>query len=84
MTARTKQLKQKTRSQPEARKGWIRRKTGLKILAVISILLAVFEAWQISSFKSPLESILWGIAFGASIWVIVGIYFAFTRLINRR
>jgi hypothetical protein len=83
MAVKSKRSRQKAIPSIQARKGWMDSKTGLKVLALVSILLAIFEGWQISSFKSPLESILWGLIFGASIWVIAAIYYAFARWIKR-
>ena len=83
MAVKSKRSRQQAASVKQARKGWMDSKTGLKVIALVSILLAIFEGWQISSFKSPLESIVWGLIFGASIWVVAALYYVFARLIRR-
>jgi hypothetical protein len=86
MAARKKQAKKK--AEPEApiesgRKGWITPKSGVTAIAIISILLAIWEGFQVSQFRSPLDSILWGLIFGATIWVIAGFAYAINRWIRR-
>ncbi len=83
MAAKVKNPKKQTTPVTPQPKGWITTKTGLRILILVSVLLAAFETWQISSFKPLLESILWGLGFGASIWIAAAIYYVFTRLIRR-
>jgi hypothetical protein len=58
---------------------WISMRTGLKIVAGASIVMAVLTAWQVIPSKGWIEGILWGLLFGALIW---GIFFG-NLLINR-
>ena len=58
---------------------WISMKSGLKIIVVTSIAMAVLTAWQVIPSKGWLEGILWGLLFGALIWAI----FFGNILINR-
>ncbi|HEX9029192.1 MAG TPA: hypothetical protein VF823_08455 [Anaerolineales bacterium] len=83
MSAQPKRSKKEPLPAVAPRKGLFDLRVGIRIVAVISILLAVFETWQISSFKSPLESVLWGLFFGASIWVVAVIYYFLSRWIRR-
>lgn len=45
-------------------------RSGLIMIAVTSLILAALTAWQVSYSKGWLESILWGLLFGALIWAI--------------
>jgi hypothetical protein len=58
---------------------WISMRTGLKIMAITSVAMAVLTAWQVIPSKGWLEGILWGLLFGALIWAI----FFGNILINR-
>jgi hypothetical protein len=83
MSARTKRIKQEKTPAPPAKQGWIAPKNGIRIIAVVSILLAVWEGYQVSQFRGTLESIMWGLIFGATIWLIAGFAYFFTRWIRR-
>jgi hypothetical protein len=58
---------------------WISMRSGLKIIAITSVVMAVLTAWQAVPAKGWLEGILWGLLFGALIWAI----FFGNILINR-
>ena len=49
---------------------WISMRSGVKVIAFVSVALAVLTAWQVIPSKGWLEGILWGIVFGGLIWVI--------------
>jgi hypothetical protein len=49
---------------------WISMSSGMKIIALTSIALAVLTAWQVIPSKGWLEGILWGLFFGVLIWAI--------------
>jgi hypothetical protein len=49
---------------------WISMRSGLKIIAIASVTMAVLTAWQTIPSKGWLEGILWGLLFGALIWVV--------------
>ncbi|HEY6071996.1 MAG TPA: hypothetical protein VIV15_01050 [Anaerolineales bacterium] len=49
---------------------WISMRTGIRVVAVASILMAILTAWQVIPVKGWVEGILWGLLFGALIWVI--------------
>lgn len=48
----------------------ISKRTALIIIAVISLALAVIEAWQVIPSKGWVEGILWGLLLGALVWVM--------------
>lgn len=80
--AKKKKNKQKTIDE-EIRKSlnqpWISMRSGVKIIAITSVIMAVLTAWQAIPSKGWLEGILWGLFFGALIWAI----FFGNILINR-
>mgnify|MGYP001767182110 CR=1 FL=1 len=51
---------------------WIPMRTGLILVGIASVLMAVLTAWQVIPQRGWLEGILWGLLFGALIW---GIFF---------
>jgi hypothetical protein len=63
---------------------WISMRTGLIIITLTSIGMAVLTAVQVWDTKPPLEAILWGLVYGALIWVIFFGMFFFNRWIRRR
>jgi hypothetical protein len=68
----------KSLSQP-----WISMKTGLKIITVTSIAMAVLTAWQVIPSRGWLEGILWGLLFGALIWAVFFGNILITRFLRR-
>ncbi len=77
--------KKKASAEPEApaQKGWIAPKNGIRLIALVSILLAVWTTYQVSQFRGLWESILWGLIFAATSWLIAGLTYLVTRLIRR-
>lgn len=68
------QIKNKPRKQStpaEPRKPWLEMKSAVKILAVVSIVLAVIVAYQIIRGSGDWgQGILWGLIFGSSVWIV--------------
>ena len=64
---------------PSLSKPWISMRTGIKVIAGASIVMAVLTAWQVIPSTGWVEGILWGLLFGALIW---GIFFG-NILLNR-
>ncbi|HSK86965.1 MAG TPA: hypothetical protein VK880_01310 [Anaerolineales bacterium] len=72
----------KTKVQKEVKPSnqpWIPMRSGLIIMAITSVAMAVLTAWQVIPLKGWVEGILWGLLFGALIWAI----FFGNILINR-
>jgi len=63
---------------------WISMRSGLKIITVTSIAMAVLTAWQVVPVKGWLEGILWGLLFGALIWAVFFGNILITRFLRRR
>ncbi len=63
---------------------WISMRTGVRVIAVVSIVMAVLTAIQAYQLdKSLLESIFWGVVFGGLIWAVFYGYIWFNRFIRR-
>ena len=62
---------------------WLSMRSGLKIIAVTSIAMAVLTAWQAIPSKGWLEGILWGLLFGALIWAVFFGNILITRFLRR-
>jgi fatty acid desaturase len=84
--AKKKKNKQKPNEQDiekSLNQPWISMRSGLKIIAVTSIAMAVLTAWQVIPSKGWLEGILWGLLFGALIWAIFFGNILITRFLRR-
>ena len=80
----TKAKKENTakKSSPPA-EPWISMRRGLIVITITSIVMAVLTAWEVIPVKGWMEGILWGLLFGALIWVIFFGMIFFNRLIRR-
>ena len=63
---------------------WLSKSTGLRIMAVVSILLAVYTGWQVYPAGGLGTSILWGLGSAAALWAVFGISYLFNVLIRPR
>jgi hypothetical protein len=71
-------------TQPAEQKPWLSMQSGLIIVGIVSIGLAIWTTQQALLVKEPLEAVLWGLAFGGSIWLVYFGSYLFNRLIRRR
>jgi uncharacterized protein (TIGR03382 family) len=53
------------------------------VVAIASIACALWTGWQVSLFRPLPDAILWGIIFGATIWLAAGLMYAVNRLFRR-
>lgn len=64
-----KSKKQTKKSNMDPNSPWIQMRTGLIIITIVSIGMALFMG--IPAYQAMgLEGILWGLGFGAAVWVI--------------
>ncbi|HAD07722.1 MAG TPA: hypothetical protein DCE76_11255 [Anaerolineaceae bacterium] len=63
---------------------WIPFKTGLIVVGVVSVLLAIWTVITSNPELDLLERILWGVVFGGSIWVVFLFFLVINRLLRRR
>jgi hypothetical protein len=66
---KSKKQKDQKEEKPASRP-WISMRSGLIVIAITSVALAVFMAWQVIPSRGWVEGILWGLLFGALIWAI--------------
>lgn len=78
--AKKADAKEKSSSSPKA---WISMRTGVGLITVISIGMAVLTAWEAIPQKGWVEGILWGLLFGVLIWAVFFGMIAFNRFIRR-
>ena len=67
---------------PES-KPWIPIRSGLKVITLVSILLGIWTAWHAGNMPIH-ERILWGFAFGGSIWVVFLLALSINRFFRQR
>ena len=70
--------------QKELYGAWISMRTALIVMAIVSIGLGAWTAYQVSYTRSIVESILWGLLFAGSIWLVFFGFMWFNRFLRRR
>jgi uncharacterized membrane-anchored protein len=64
---------------------WISMRSGLIVMAVVSLGLAIWTAYQTSLTNvSLINSILWGIVFGGSLWLVFFGFILFNRFLRKK
>jgi hypothetical protein len=51
---------------------WIKTKTGLWTIGIVSLALAVFTGWQLYPSLGFWKSLLWGAGSAAALWLVFG------------
>jgi len=74
------QKKQEKETDPTS--PWLAMRTGLIVITILSIGMAIFVAWTVIPATSTVEGILWGLGFGAGIWFVFVLAFAFNRFVR--
>ncbi len=62
---------------------WISMRSGLIMVAIASLVMAVLTAWQAIPLKGLWSGIAWGLLFGGLIWVIFLGNLLLNRLLRR-
>ena len=84
--AKKKKNKQKEKEQDiqkSLNQPWLSMRSGVKIIAITSVGMAILTAWQAIPSKGWLEGILWGLLFGALIWAVFFGNILINRLLRR-
>lgn len=88
---KSSQKKEQSDQSPEAGKEkpvvnepWLSQSTGLRTMAVVSLMLAAFMTWQLQESEGLGRAILWGLGFGAAIWLVFLGSLAFNRWLRGR
>lgn len=58
-------------------------RSGLILVSIASLAMAVLTAWQVVPLKGWLEGVLWGLLFGGLIWAIFFGNLFITRFLRR-
>ena len=77
-----KKPKNTNKEQTSGRTPWISIKSGLWVIAVVSIAMAVLVGYEVIPSKGWYQGILYGLLFGAMIWAVFLIMQIFFRLIK--
>lgn len=63
---------------------WLPARTGLLILGAVSLTLGAWTTIQALKVSGLVESVLWGVGFAASIWVVFGVVFFVNKKLRGR
>ena len=75
-TDKSKRQKRGKRKRPAPPRGkrtsgpWLSRQTGLKAIGALSLGLAAFVTWQLYPSEGLAGSMVWGLGFGAALWLV--------------
>lgn len=61
---------------------WISMRTGIIVMAVVSIGMGGLTAWSAIQTQGAVKGILWGLGFGAAVWVVFVIALLFNRVLR--
>ncbi len=78
----TTKSKDKSKAPPDINQPWISMRSGLIIIAITSIGMAVLTAVQTVPSVGLVKGVLWGLFFGAMIWAIFFGYYFLRRLLG--
>jgi hypothetical protein len=65
------------------RRSWITMRTGIRLITVISIALGIFTSINLRAGGWG-QSLLWGLVFGGSIWLVFFLALTISRLFRKR
>lgn len=80
----TKSKKKKQSPLADPRDPWIPGRTGVLIIAGISIVVAIFTGYNIYKMGGLGPAILWGLGSAAGLWVLFGALYLFNLLFRSR
>lgn len=58
---------------------WIQMRSALILMTIVSVALGIWTAYQLSASETLLNSILWGVIFGGSTWIVFLGFLLFNR-----
>ncbi len=71
-----------TSGDPNLNQPWMSMRSGLVLIALASIAMAVLTAWEVAPEKGLLQGVLYGLLFGGLIWVIFWGFYFIRRLLH--
>jgi hypothetical protein len=81
---KAKKKKRAVNSNVQENQNWLPTRGGLIVLAVVTLLLAGWITVQGMEVNGFGESLLWGLGFAASIWVVFGLVFFVNKFLRGR
>jgi len=79
-----KKKKSGAKNQSPQNEAWLPTRSGLIAVAVASIFLSIWITIQAAKVSSLGESILYGLGFGGSIWLIFGLVYFVNKFLRNR
>ena len=70
-------------NKPAINDPWISKRTGIIVVAVISVILMVFMGYTLIPALGLVEGALWTLGFVASIWIVFGGFYAFNKFVRK-
>jgi hypothetical protein len=80
----TKSKEKKQSPFVDPRDPWIKGRTGVLIIAVLSVILAIFTGVNVYKMLGLGQAILWGIGSAVGLWIMFGGLYLFNRLFRAR
>jgi hypothetical protein len=68
----------------DAREPWIKGRTGLLIIAVLSVATGIFTGVNVFKMLGLGQAVLWGIGSAVGLWVLFGGLYLFNRMFRGR
>ncbi|MBN1149019.1 MAG: hypothetical protein JXA78_17305 [Anaerolineales bacterium] len=81
---KTPKKEKKVQAQQNLSDPWISMRTGLILVTVISIGMAILTAWTTIPAIGWGEGLLWAVGFGVAVWLVFIGFFLFNRLVRRK
>lgn len=62
---------------------WISSRTGLIVMTILSLALAVYTGWQLIPSQGVVKAVLWGLGAGVAIWAVFFFMLFFNRSLRK-
>lgn len=77
-----KEMKENSKLSGSINEAWISMRTGLIVMAVVSLGMGVLAAWSGIQTQGTVKGLLWGLGFGAAVWVVFAVALIFNRFLR--
>lgn len=74
--------KENSKSTGTINEAWLSMRTGLIVMAVVSLGMGALTAWSGIQTQGTVKGLLWGLGFGAAVWVVFVIALLFNRFLR--
>jgi len=62
---------------------WIAKRSGLSMMALLSVAFAAFMIWQLYPTEGTWRAIMWGLGSAVALWLIFLLALGFNKLVRR-